>query len=82
MTAKIIEGQLDFETKMLTIDYIKHVPTHTVLSQRQIHALCERLNYHEESESLAITLNNEYPLLLTAAEVQQLKNELLRYTET
>jgi hypothetical protein len=73
----IMESSFDSAAEELTIHSIKHVQTHTVLSSEQIRAFYNKLNH--ENENIIISINDQFPILLTPEQVDQLKAQLVYY---
>jgi hypothetical protein len=79
MTGNMIEATFNKSNEELTIYSIKHVETHTVLSGPQARSLYNRLNQQSSTENIVITVNDQFPILLTAEQADQLKRELACY---
>ncbi|WP_028402171.1 hypothetical protein [Ectobacillus panaciterrae] len=79
MEGNLIEATFDTNTEELTIHSIKHVETHTVLTSAEARALYNRLDQQSSGEDTVITVNDQFPILLTVAQREQIKRDLSRY---
>ncbi|HLR80422.1 MAG TPA: hypothetical protein VK119_07555 [Bacillota bacterium] len=77
LNGNIIFGEFDRPSNAFILQKVKHVPTETMLSEKQLLSLYNYLHQHKHDEDgQVITLDDDMPLLLTQKEIDQLLDDL------